>query len=64
MLLRQFAARDRRPFVWPAVAATLLHPLFWVLLLPKGGAVGFGDVQALEPRSRRRWLVTRRRGLP
>jgi hypothetical protein len=46
-----FLSRDRRPFRWPAVAATLLHPLFWVMLLgpdPKRGAPGFGGVQALE----------------
>jgi hypothetical protein len=46
-----FLARDRRPFLWPAVATTLLHPLFWVILLgpdPKRGGVGFGGMQALE----------------
>lgn len=46
-----FLLRDRRPFLWPAVAAKLLHPVFWVMLLgpdPKRGAPGFGGLQALE----------------
>ncbi len=49
-----FRARDRRPFLVPAIAATLLHPLFWVMLLgtdPKGrwgGFAGFGGARALE----------------
>ncbi|WP_372624022.1 hypothetical protein [Falsiroseomonas sp.] len=53
-LLTWFQARDRRPFLWPAVAATLLHPLFWVMLLgtdPKGYTGrfgGFGGLRALH----------------
>ena len=49
-LVGDVLARDRRPFLWPAVAATLLHPLFWTMLLgpdPKRGAIGFGGVEAL-----------------
>jgi len=49
-LVGDVMARDRRPFVWAAVAATLLHPLFWAMLLgpdPKRGAIGFGGVEAL-----------------
>lgn len=49
-LFSDVLARDRQPFLWPAVAATLLHPLFWVILLgpdPKRGAIGFGGVEAL-----------------
>jgi hypothetical protein len=45
-----FRARDRRPFWWPAIAAALLHPLFWVMLFgpdPKRGAIGFGGLDAL-----------------
>lgn len=49
-LLGDVMARDRRPFLWPAIAATLLHPLFWVILFgpdPKRGVIGFGGVEAL-----------------
>lgn len=49
-LFSDVMARDRRPFLWPAIAATLLHPLFWVILFgpdPKRGAIGFGGVEAL-----------------
>ena len=51
MLLMGFPARDRPPFLWPAVAATLLHPPFWVMLLgndPKRGFAGFGGLRALR----------------
>jgi hypothetical protein len=52
-LVGWFRARDRRPFLAPAIAATLLHPLFWVMLLgtdPKGrwgGFAGFGGAAIL-----------------
>lgn len=50
-LVGWFRARDRRPFLAPAIAATLLHPLFWVMLLgtdPKRGFPGLGGLEALK----------------
>jgi hypothetical protein len=50
-LVSDVLARDRRPFLWPAIAATLLHPVVWVMLLgtdPKGMWGGFGGARVLE----------------